>query len=107
MLFDIPKIKDRHLPIKEEDLNDPYCTLVNFIMYLYNSESFIYQDLNRASRSQDTSKADTLGPFSKIFGSIVAGISNKRADILPFSPENRIEFYRGALLTHSQVKEHK
>lgn len=55
----------------------------------------------------DTSKADTLGPLAKVFGSILASISANRKDILPFTPDNQIDLFRGALLTKAQVKEHR
>ena len=34
------------------------------VMYLYSMETFIYTAINRASREQDKSKIETLGPYA-------------------------------------------
>jgi hypothetical protein len=48
------------------------------IIYIYSMESFVYKELNKASRLQDMSKVPTLGPFSVLLGQIVYGCESRR-----------------------------
>ena len=91
-------IEDQRAPIDPESLKDPSKVIVQFIMYVYNMDSFVYTLMNLANRTLDTSKADTLGPFAKIFGQIIANLAHNNIQV-PFSSENTIDLYRGVILT--------
>ena len=55
-LFDIAKLGDLNKPLTPKILSNPNNTLTQHILYLYSMESFIYPELNRASREKDESK---------------------------------------------------
>ena len=51
--------------------SDPESPITKMILYLYSMETFLYGEINRASRSKDKSKISTLGPYSFILSWIV------------------------------------
>jgi len=54
-------------PIKGS-LYDPTAPFVALCNFLYQEETFVYPELNRASRFKDRSKIATIGPFAAAFG---------------------------------------
>ena len=50
--------------IKLSDLLDPDNPLPQMILYIYSMETFLYNEINKASRNKDKSKISTLGPYS-------------------------------------------
>ena len=52
------------------DVNNPVAVVLK---YIYQQESFVYHELNKAARFMDKSKLPTLGPFSKAFGQVIFG----------------------------------
>ena len=46
--FDTANLDDLDLPVNPENLYNPSHPLVQFILYLYSMETFIYQIMNRA-----------------------------------------------------------
>jgi hypothetical protein len=94
-----PYIPNRSTPIDWESLNNPENPLVILIMYIYTLETFIYYEINKGLRTKDTSKARTLGPFSKVLGYILAFDANrKRKDIVPYGKMNQVNLFRGTCL---------
>ena len=53
MLFDLAKLGDLNTPLKPSILSDPESNITKLILYLYSMESFIYQEMNQASRMKD------------------------------------------------------
>ena len=54
-----------------KEASDPESPITKLILYLYSMETFLYGEINRASRSKDKSKISTLGPYSFILSWIV------------------------------------
>ena len=54
-----------------KEASDPESPITKMILYLYSMETFLYGEINRASRSKDKSKISTLGPYSFILSWIV------------------------------------
>ena len=67
-IFDI---KDEDQPIKMKDASDPDSELTKLMLILYSMETFLFAEINRASRDKDKSKISTLGPYSFVLSWIV------------------------------------
>ena len=67
-IFDI---KDRDQPIKMKDASDPDSELTKLMLILYSMETFLFAEINRASRDKANSKISTLGPYSFVLSWIV------------------------------------
>ena len=64
MLFDFAKLGDLDKPLTHNILSDPNNKITKHILYLYSIETFIYADLNRASREKDVTMIKFYGAFS-------------------------------------------
>ena len=53
MLFDIANLGNLDKPLTANVLSDPTNKVTKHILYLYSMETFIYADLNLASRDKD------------------------------------------------------
>ena len=51
--------------------SDPESGLTKLILYLYSMQTFLYGEINRASRNKDKTKIKTLGPYSFVLSWIV------------------------------------
>ena len=56
-----------------KEIQDPKYGVTKIIMFIYSMETHIPYDLNAASRNQDLSKIETLGPFAAALSYIVQG----------------------------------
>ena len=61
---------DKPVPIKNS-MYDQNCPIAIVLEYIYQQESFVYHEINRAARFNDKSKLLTLGPFAKAFGYVI------------------------------------
>ena len=82
-LFEIGELGDINKPLTSSILEDPSHKFTQRIVYLYSMESFIYEDLNRASRNKDTSKIQYYGAFAAALSYIISSANkNKRSSHL-------------------------
>ena len=75
-LFEIGDLGNINKPLTCSILSNPHHKFTQRIMYLYSMESFIYEDLNRASRNKDQSKIQYYGAFAAALSYII-GHANK------------------------------
>ena len=71
MLFDFHKKGHLDKPLTAKILSDPYNKITKHILYLYSMETFIYADLNRASREKDKTKIKFFGAFAAALSYII------------------------------------
>ena len=62
---------DMHKPLTHQILSDRNHSFVKTLIYIYSMETFIYADLNKASRKKDVSKIKFYGPFASALSYIV------------------------------------
>lgn len=62
-------------------------------------ESFIYEDLNRATRDKDRSKIKFYGAFAATLSFILYSASKNRSDI---EVQKTTKLYRGIKISHSE-----
>jgi hypothetical protein len=57
---------------------------------LYTIETFLPYSVSKASRENDVSKIDNLGPYCYALGIIIDQASQNRKDIQKIGPKNKI-----------------
>ena len=67
-------------PLTAKILSDPFHKITKHILYLYSMETFIYSDLNRASREKDETKIKFYGAFAAALSYIIYFANTKRKD---------------------------
>lgn len=70
-IFSIPKNNNMYEPLTPKILSDPNNELVQTILYVYSMQSFVFKELNKASREKDTSKIEFYGAYASALGFIV------------------------------------
>ena len=71
-IFSIGKMKvDFKKPLTPKILSDPNHKFVQTLLYIYSMESFIYSEMNKASRKKDKTKIKFYGPFASALGFII------------------------------------
>ena len=72
MIFQLAKSKvDFKKPLTPKTLSDPNHPFVKTMLYIYSMESFIFSELNHASRMKDLSKIKFYGAFASALGFII------------------------------------
>lgn len=90
-------------PLTSKILSNPSHNIVKLILYIYSMESFIYEDLNRATREKDKSKIKYYGAFSAALSFILYCATKNRCDLdIP----RTTNLYRGIKLSSYEVEEY-
>ena len=55
-IFQLAKLEDMKKPLTPQILSNPNSDFVKTILYIYSMESFIFGEMNKASRNKDKSK---------------------------------------------------
>ena len=92
MLFEIANLGDLNKPLTSKILSDPYHSVTKHILYLYSMETFIYSDLNRASREKDITKIKYYGAFAAALSYIIDFANMKRKEFKIYGDST---LYRG------------
>ena len=78
MLFDFANLGDLDNPLTPKILSDPNNVITRHILYLYSMESFIYGELNKATRDKDKSKIKYYGAYSAALSFIIYQANKNR-----------------------------
>ena len=65
------KIPDFEKPLTKKILADATHPFVQTMMYIYSMQSFVFSEMNKASRLKDESKFKFYGAFASALGFIV------------------------------------
>lgn len=101
MLFDMAKLGDLNKPLTAKILSNPSHPITKHLLYIYSMESFIYADLNQASRAKNKSKLKFYGAFAASLSYIIYTANEHRGRIDRLSGTNVL--YRGLKLTLQEV----
>ena len=80
MLFDLAKLGDLDKPLLPKILSDPFHKITKHLLYLYSMESFIYEELNQASRQKDESKIQFYGAYAAALSYIIYYANGNKTD---------------------------
>lgn len=76
---ELGELPNPKVPLTSKQLSQPSSKIVDILMSIYTMESFIYRDMNKASREQDMTKLKYYGPLAATLGFIIQkGNLNKR-----------------------------
>lgn len=70
-IFSMVKDLDLKKPLRSKDLSNPDNDFVKTIIYIYSMESFLFYQINRATRSKDLSKIQLFGPYASALSLII------------------------------------
>ena len=104
MLFDLADL-GQHLdhPLTPKILSNPYHAITHHILYLYTMESFIYADMNKASRTKDPTKIKFYGAFAAALSYIIYN-ANKNKKINAEKKPKEIILFRGVKMHPAEVE---
>ena len=89
-------------PLTSKILSDANHPITQHIIYLYSMESFIYADLNKASRKKDEKKIKYYGAFAAALSYIIYSANqNREANKL----EGSTKLYRGLKMSKEKADE--
>ena len=77
-LFDLANLGNLDQSLTPKILSDPTHNITKHLMYLYSMESFIYNDMNKASREKDESKIKYYGAFAAALSYIIYAASSQK-----------------------------
>ena len=89
-------------PLTTKILSNPNHEFVQLMLYIYSMQTFIFGDMNRASRDKDLDKIEFYGPLASALGYILHAASSKRKEQLG----NKVTLYRGFSLKEEDIKKH-
>ena len=99
-LFKLADFGSLDKPLTAKILSDPNHEIVRLIMYIYSMESFIYEDLNRATRDKDLSKVKFYGAFAAALSYILYSATKNRSDV---EVAKAVTLFRGIKLSATEV----
>lgn len=70
-IFSLAKNTKLDFPLTPEILSNPNHEFVKTLIYIYSMQSFVFSEMNKASRKKDKSKIEWYGPFASALGFIV------------------------------------
>ena len=77
-IFNIAKLGNANKPLTPKILSDPKHQITKHLVYIYSMESFLYTEMNNASRTQDKSKIEFYGPIAAALGYIIQHANTNR-----------------------------
>ena len=82
----VEQVKNFKKPLTPKILSDPNHKLVKTLVYVYSMESFVFSEMNKASRMKDKSKIKFYGAFASALGFIVhcGNRCNSRKDMIVY-----------------------
>ena len=70
-IFDLAAIGNLDKTLTPQILSDPQNEITKHLLYIYSMESFIYRELNQASREKDESKIQYYGAYAAALSYII------------------------------------
>ena len=103
MLFDMKDLGDISKPLTHKILSDPNHKITRHLLYIYSMETFIYPELNKASREKDKSKIQFYGAYAAALSYIIYS-ANRNRDLNSDRLTGTTVLYRGLSLARSQLE---
>ena len=103
ILFELANLENFDKPLTTTILSNPDHNITKHILYLYSMESFIYGELNQASREKDETKIKYYGAFAAALSYIIYKANENRVNT-----EGKLtgvtKLYRGLKLKRQEVQ---
>ena len=89
-IFEMVEDLDWRKPLDFKTLSNPNSKFVKTIIYIYSMESFLFKEMNRATRDKDTDKIKFFGPFASALSLIIHSGNKNFSDL-----KKQFSVYRG------------
>lgn len=80
-IFSLAKNTDMKKPLTPSILSNPNHEFVKTIVYIYSLQSFVFKEMNKASREKDISKIELYGPLSSALSFVIHCGNQKKSDL--------------------------
>ena len=97
-VFEMVKDINFRKPLTPEILSDPSHKFVKTLVYIYSMQTFIFQEMKKASRNKDIKKIKYYGPLASAL-SFIVHCGNKRQTKL----DREFFVYRGLQMKHEEI----
>ena len=102
MLFDLGiKQEDMTKPLTPKILSDPEHPVTKHILYMYSMESFIYKEMNKASRDKELDQIKFFGGLASVLSYIIYNANKNRENTIKL--KNTTELYRGLSMSETEA----
>lgn len=99
-MFTLGKLVNMQKPLTTSILSNPNHEFVKLVLYIYSMQSFVFIEMNKASRDKDLSKIEYYGPLASVLGYILHAANQNRKHKLP----NNFTVYRGLKLSKDDIE---
>ena len=86
-------------PLTPKILSDPSHKLVQTLVYIYSMQTFIFTEMNKASRAKDIHKIKFYGPLASALSMIIHSGNHKNTGL-----PAQFSVYRGLQITPKELK---
>ena len=99
-IFSLAQMNDVEFskPLTPKILSNPDHPFVKTLIYIYSMESFVFSEMNRASRMKDVSKIRFYGAYASALGYVIHSGNFKNTNL-----EKEITAYRGLTLPREEL----
>ncbi len=80
-IFEMVKDIDNSKPLTPKILSDPSNKFVKMLIYIYSMQTFIFSEMNRASRAKDVSKIQFYGPLASALSFVIHSGNKQQTDL--------------------------
>ena len=102
IIFSMAKSIDLKKPLTTKILSDPENEFVQTLLYIYSMESFVFKEMNKATRDKDITKIEYYGPYASALGYVIHSATKKRND----NQCKKQTLYRGFNLEKKEIKDY-
>ena len=97
-VFEIGQNIDMKKPLTPKILSDPNHNIVKTLVYIYSMQSFVFSQMNRASRNKDVEKIKFYGPLASAL-SFIIHCGNKQQTNL----DSSATVFRGLKISREEI----
>ena len=97
-VFEMVKNVDMKEPLTPKILSDSNNKFVKTLIYIYSMQTFIFSEMNKASRNKDVEKIRFYGPLASAL-SFIVHFGNKKQTKL----KKEFSVYRGYWSSHQEI----
>ena len=92
------------MPLTPKILSNPKHKFVKTLIYIYSMQTFIFTEMNKASRDKDFAKIEIYGPFASALGYIIQVASLKKQKEINKKKNGSYKLYRGMKMNAKELR---
>lgn len=99
-IFNLSKQQDMKKPLTTKILSNPDHNIVKILLYIYSMQSFVFKEINLASRNKDHTKIKFYGPLASALGYVIHAANQRKKVKLP----PKFIVYRGLTMSSDEIQ---